>query len=641
MSHIFVSYKKEDRARVQRLVDALKAEGLSIWWDVDIEAGAAWREAIETALDAAACVVVVWSSGSIGTAGHFVQDEAARAERRGVYLPIAIDEVSPPLGFGQKQTISLVGWRGNRRDPRFADLRRAIAGVMGVAQTAPRAPARRLWPGFPPLPAGAMVAIGIGMAAAAILTLAVLGRGMRTARAPPNSIAVKPFTNVGGDPAQEYFSDGLSDELISHLARTPRLQVAARTSSFKLKGLGEDNRAMAAKLGVTYVLEGSVRRNANLVRVSAHLIDAKTGFERWSHVYDRDAKDALTVESGIAEDVADALDVRLGGADRAELGRGGPTSPAAYDDYLRGQLLSNAGAGELSHRDALASFDAALAIDPRFAAAHAARAKTLVFIANQFAPARDLRATYDEAIASARRALELAPRLAEAQAALADALVYGDRDFRAAKLVYARALADGGDGNAEVLLGYGQLECELGDTATGLAALQRAVTLDPLNARAFKSLGLGLIYAHQYPRAIDAMRRALALSPGISGARAGIGEALLLSDHAAEAQSEYELEPVAWQRLTGEAIVRRRLGDMAGAAQARDALIAAGRDESSYQLAEIEAQWRDPDAAFAALDSAFRVGDAGVELLAVDPLLTPLRHDRRYAKAVAKAGLAD
>ena len=135
MADIFISYKAEDRARVAPLVEALAAEGLSLWWDVHIEGGAAWRASIERELEAAACVIVVWSVNSVGPQGHFVQDEAARGQRRGVCLPVVIDPVEPPLGFGQHQALSLVGWRGSRRDPRFADV---LAAARAVIAQGPR-----------------------------------------------------------------------------------------------------------------------------------------------------------------------------------------------------------------------------------------------------------------------------------------------------------------------------------------------------------------------------------------------------------------------------------------------------------------------------------------------------------------------
>ena len=394
MADIFVSYKTEDRARVAPLVDALVAEGLSVWWDVHIEGGAAWRASIERELEAAACVIVVWSEGSVGDGGHFVQDEAARGQRRGVCLPVAIDRVEPPLGFGQHQVLNLVGWRGARRDPRFLNVLAAARAVIARSpHPKPLAPIARTRRRLA-LPVFLATALAIVAAGAGIWSLHGANLSLGSSP-PPNSLAVLPFANLSGDPAQDYFSDGLSEELISTLARLKPLHVIARSSSFHFKGSQDDGATIGMKLGVRYLLDGSVRRDGELVRVSAELADARTGYERWNATYDRDLKDIFAVQSGIAQSVADALKVQLFGGDIAALSLNGTTSPEAYDSYLRGRHLLEQGAGEADYRQALARFDAAIAADPRYASAYAARATALVYLANQFvgsrSPARNLR----------------------------------------------------------------------------------------------------------------------------------------------------------------------------------------------------------------------------------------------------------
>jgi TolB-like protein/Tfp pilus assembly protein PilF len=646
MADIFLSYKAEDRARVKPLVDAFNAEGLTVWWDVHIEGGAGWRQTIERELDGAACVVVVWSADSVGPEGHFVHDEAARGQRRGVILPVTIDAVRPPLGFGQ-QALSLIGWRGNRRDPRFADvLAAAKAVVAGGPRPMPtareRSVGRKRWSLIRSgAVGGAVAAVALGLivvrAPARLCQAAGLSCLGAPAAAPADSVAVLPFANLSGDPGQDYFSDGLSEELISTLARIKPLHVAGRTSSFKFKGSKETTAAIGAQLGVAFLLDGSVRRDGELVRVSAQLADAKTGFERWSQTYDRDMKDIFAVQSGIAQAVAEALKVQLFGADIAALSRNGTLSPEAYDSYLRGRRLFEDGAGEAGYRAALARFDAAIAADPRYASAYAGRAATLLQLANQFTPAANLRATYDDALVSARRAVELAPDLATAQAILASTLVYADHDFAGARPAYARAAALGG-GNASVLVGYGLFACQLGDCDTGVTALRRAASLDPLSPETQKTLAQTLIGARRYPEAIGALRRALALSPNMDIAHAWLGDALMLQGKLADAKAEYALEPVMWARLTGQAIVLRRLGDTAGARAALRALTADG-DASAYQEAQVYAQWGDTPAAFQALDTAIRLDDSGLLMLKVDPLLEPLRGDPRFAVRLQKVGL--
>ena len=637
MSDIFISYKTEDRARVKPLVDALVAEGLSVWWDVQIEGGAAWRGTIERELNGAACVVVVWSRHSVGPGGHFVQDEASRGQRRGVYLPVVVDAVEPPLGFGQQQALSLVGWRGARRDPRFIDfVTAAKAVVAGGPRPPPTAPTRRIrrapggrWGAVALTAATVVAAVGLW-----IFKAPLMHGGATTA---PNSLAVLPFANLSGDTAQDYFSDGLSEELISTLARLKPLHVVGRTSSFRFRGSHEDSAAIGAKLGVSYLLDGSVRKQGQLVRVSAELADAKTGFERWSATYDRDLKDIFAVQSGIAQAVAEALKVQLFGGDIAALSLNGTSSPEAYDAYLRGRQLLLQGAGEAGYREALARFDAAIAADPHYAGAYAGRATTLVYLANQFVLPDRLRATYDMALASARQAVDLAPSLAQTQTILAATLVYANHDFVGAREAFARAKAVGG-GDTNVLLGYGLFTCEMGDCSGGAADLRQATTLDPLNPVAFRTLAEALIAARRYPEAIAALRKALELSPRMDSAHALIGNALTLQGKLVEAKVEYALEPSTWVRLTGQAILLQRLGDKVGARIALAALIADSGDANAYQEAQIYAQWGDHDRAFAALDTALRLGDSGLLMLKVDPLVDALRDDPRFRARLAWAG---
>lgn len=643
MSDLFVSYKSEDRDRVAPLVAALKAAGVALWWDAHLGGGSAWRETIEAELNAARCVLVVWSARSTGPEGRFVRDEASRALQRGVYLPVQIDSVTLPLGFGEVQALPLTGWKGNAADRRCTDV---VAAVRAMIAGAPQPmPAPRLVRSGRRRPIAVVAATLAGCAviaavASSTVRCTVTGWHCATAStAPPNSIAVLPFANLSGDAQQEYFSDGLSEELQSALSRLGALQVAARTSSFRFKHSADQSSVIGAKLGVTYLLDGSVRRSGPTVRVSAQLVEAASGFERWTQTYDRQFTDILTVQSGIAEAVADALKVKLiGGV--AVLSRGGTHSPVAYDAYLRGRRLFDAGADAVGFRDALARFDAAVAADPGFAVAHAARARTLLAIGNQFSNnATQQRDANAAALVAAQRAVELSPDLAEAQTTLAGVIVNTTLDVGAARRAYAIALRTGA-GQADVLVRYGLFSCGIGDVAAGLAAVQHAVVLDPLNPRVYKSLGFALVTAQRYPEAIVQLRHALVLSPGTTSAHASVGDALLLQGDLAGAAAEYALEPTGWDRLRGLAIVRHAQGDAAGARAALAGLMADGADTSRYQQAQIFAQWGDVARAAAALDAAFDLRDPGVLLMATDPLLVPMHDNLAYRRGLARLGVA-
>ena len=209
MSDVFVSYKAEDRRRIQPLVQALQADGLSVWWDEHIGAGDAWRETIERQLDEARTVVVVWSKRSVGSDGSFVREEASRAQRRGVYVPVLIDPVSPPLGFGESQATSLKAWHGDRSDPHYCAVLAAIQRISGVEPVAQDHAHRR----------SPLVSRRTAIVGGAAATVAVAGVGVWTflrngiGGASSDSIAVMPFENLSGDPAQAYFSSGIAEEI--------------------------------------------------------------------------------------------------------------------------------------------------------------------------------------------------------------------------------------------------------------------------------------------------------------------------------------------------------------------------------------------------------------------------------------------
>lgn len=453
--------------------------------------------------------------------------------------------------------------------------------------------------------------------------------------APKNSVAVLAFANLSGDPNQDYFSDGLSEEVLDALAQLRELQVAARTSSFSFKGKSSDVTAIGAKLGVAYVLDGSVRRDGDMVRVSASLVDAKSGFKVWSSTYDRKLDDVFAVQQGIASAVVQALQLHLSGGQLAQMSRGGTSNMEAYDLYLKGRKLVDMSASEAEWRSALAAFDEAIAKDPTYAAAHSARARAMIALANAFLPAEQLDAAHTDALASARRAVELAPESADSQSTLGYALVSTKLDFAAAAEPYRRSLELGG-GSADILIRYGLFATRTGSPAQGLQALRNAVNLDPLNPRAHKSLALGLYASRDWAGTIDAMRRALALSPKMTLAHSVIGDALLMRGDAAGAAAEYRLEPVGWARITGLAVLASRSRREAESRALLGQLIKDYGDGYLYQQAQVQAQLGDKDDAIAALRKARSIGDIGIFYVWTDPLLDPLRQESGFKAVVPR-----
>ncbi|MEO7654522.1 MAG: TIR domain-containing protein, partial [Sphingomicrobium sp.] len=305
MNEVFVSYKAEDRARLTPLVAALEAEGFDVWWDAHIGGGTDWREEIQQHLDAARCVIVAWSTRSVGSEGRFVRDEASAAQQAGSYVPIKIDAVKPPLGFGEMQAIDFVGWKGKRSDPRFLALIDAVkAHIDGTTPVA-----RKIAIAAPAISRRTAIAGGVGvLAVAGVGGWALLKPG---AAAASTRIAVMSFSNMSGDPGQAYFSDGIAEELRGALSRVG-MQVIGRASSDAVTDL--DTRAAAAKLGVAHILTGSVRRSPETIRVGAQLVNGKDGVEKWAQNYDRAPGDTIKIQSDIAEQVAGALSIALGAA---------------------------------------------------------------------------------------------------------------------------------------------------------------------------------------------------------------------------------------------------------------------------------------------------------------------------------------
>src|SRR6516162_514105 len=244
---------------------------------------------------------------------------------------------------------------------------------------------------------------------------------------PPHSIAVLPFVNISGDKEQEYFSDGLTEELLNDLARIDELQVAARTSAFSFKGKDTDIGTVARKLNVGAVLEGSVRRSAHTVRVSAQLINAVNGFHMWSQTYDRGLGDVLKLQTEIATEVALALKIRLLGdvATRFELG--GTRNPAAFDAYLRAMQASWRG-DENGLQDAIAAWTEAIRLDPGYAGAFAGRSIAYSAYAGTFAHGSAIREFFDKAHRDAHQALTLTPEFVGGYLALADYYENGSLD---------------------------------------------------------------------------------------------------------------------------------------------------------------------------------------------------------------------
>jgi serine/threonine-protein kinase len=617
---IFISYKAEDRPRVKPLVDALEADGFSIWWDAHIGGGTNWRRDIEEHLDAAKCVIVAWTRRSVGPDGEFVRDEAARARRRGTYLPVHFDAVDTPLGFGEVQALSLKGWKGDRADARYHALIHGVRSQI-TGETSVQRPAQQ-----PKFSRRAVVAGGAGLA-----TIAVAGAGswllLKPRAADARRIAVIPFANMSSDQEQAYFADGVAEELRAALSRIG-MEVIGRSSSDAVKDL--DTKTAAAKLGVANILTGSVRRSPETIRVNAQLIGGEDGVERWAQSYDRAPGDVIKIQTDIAANVARALSIALGQAGRAAIALGGTTDGIAQDLYLKASELRRTADSEESAREALALADAAIARDHNYAEAHVLRALALLDLAGRYAQGpEDLANGFAQSAAAGKRAIELAPRLGFAHATLGVAEM-SQLNFVAALRRTRRALALSPD-EARVIKSAAQVVASLGDRAEALRLADRLLALDPLEARTFGVRASIFLRTRQYLRSVEAGRRAIKLAPELFTARSAIGDALVLGNRPSEALAEYRRMPSDHAyRLTGEAIVAARSRDFGSMNRTVAHMRALFATAASYQYADIFAQAGDADRVFAELANAIQAKDPGLSDLRVDPFLDPVRADPRF-----------
>jgi tetratricopeptide (TPR) repeat protein len=387
---------------------------------------------------------------------------------------------------------------------------------------------------------------------------------------------------------------------------------------------------------VGFLLTGSVQRAAETVRIAVDLVDGRSGFSRWSQSVDRKLTDIFAVQSEIARMVAQAMSVEVATAVPAP---GGTTNVDAYEHYLQGRAQFNLARDEATDRASLANFDIAIAEDPKFALAHAARSRALSVIANEHSTADQIKPLYSEAVAAARRAIELAPDLAEGQLALAYATFAGRLDIRGAWPSYQRAYRLG-YGNADIVLLYALYCSRAGRPAEAKSAVQRAVLLDPLNPRAFRAQGSVAYAARDYADALPPLKRALQLNPKLSFAHSLAGNSLLGLGRTGDAIKEFEAEPEPQFRLTGLAIAQNRLGNRAAAEKAFADLQAQVGDAAVYQQAEVLAQWGRTDDSLQKLARALEVGDSGLTYAPTDVMLDPLRRDPRFARVLSALNAA-
>jgi TolB-like protein len=479
----------------------------------------------------------------------------------------------------------------------------------------------------------AAVAIGLLVLGAVVAAFVIVSRKPTTSLTaiPEKSIAVLPFVDMSAGKDQEYFSDGISEELLNLLAKIPQLQVTARTSSFAFKGKEVAIPEIARTLHVAHVLEGSVRKAGNSVRITAQLIKAGTDTHLWSQTYDRKLDDVFAIQDEIAADVVKQLKVTLlSAAPKART-----TDPEAYALYLQAVQLGRPFTAEaFQQSDAL--YRKALAIDPRYVPAWAGLSRNFGNETSQgLLPNKEGFARAREA---AVKALAIDPDYAPAHAGLGWIAMYGDNDLASAALHLERALAiDPAD--LRVLTTSATLLQSLGRLDEALALEEAAVRRDPVNVTTLFNLGYHQRMAGRLDAAIASFRTVLSLSPSNGGAHCQLGVALLKGD-AKGALAEIAQETSEIYKMIGLPMAYQALGRKADSDAALAALIAKYEKDAPYNIASVYAFRGEADQAFKWLDKAVEYGDGGLGEIVTDNLFDKIHADPRWLAFLRKIGKA-
>jgi len=448
-------------------------------------------------------------------------------------------------------------------------------------------------------------------------------------RTPENSIAVLPFVNMSSDAEQEYFSDGLSEELLNLLAKIPELRVAARTSSFSLKGQNLQISEVGDVLKVAHVLEGSVRKSGDRLRITAQLIHAEDGYHLWSETYDRTLDDVFAIQDEIAREVVKELKVALLG----EAPHVKDTDPEAYLLFLQARHMNQMRSAD-GYAQALALYQQVLAIDPEYTAAWSGLASTYIGQANL--AERPIQEGFELAREAASRALAIDPSDAAAYAQLGKVADIFEGDLAKAARHFERALAlDPTDPEvrrlvANFLFGIGRME-------EAIELLDYAAVRDPINALIHRSLGLSYLHAWQLDNAVASFRTALSLNPAAFGAHSLLGRALLMDGKPKEAlaiineeQSDYALLELP---LVYYALDRIEESDAALAE-----LVEKYAEHAAFNIAAIHAYRDEPDETFAWLEKARANNDGGLSEIVLDPTFANVQEDPRWQSFLESIG---
>jgi TolB-like protein len=652
-SRVFVSYASQDAIVATALVENLERHGVACWIAPrDVKAGALYADAIVRAISDTKALVLVLSANSVASTHVGKEVERASSKRRPL-IALRIDDapLSPALEYflGESHWVdaragamdaALAKLIAAIREPErnAAGINPAVAAVTSAGTAAAPPKSRRI-----------RILLAAGITGVAVALVALLADKFWLAKhvavQPPmaavtnitsdRSIAVLPFTDMSEKKDQEYFADGMAEEVIDLLARLPGIRVIGRTSSFQFKAKTEDLRVIGRALGAAYVVEGSVRKSGDRIRVTAQLIGAQDGSHVWSESYDEPSDDVLKVQDKIATGLVRALQVTVG-ADES-----GPTptlkSSEAYDLYLRGRHAidqwDQAGfeaAEEYLHQ--------ALELDPTAARTAEWLATAQLYRAIWgFVPVHE---GFERARLSAQLALKLNPRSGTAHAVLASINTDYDWDWPAADRECEQALALE-PRNPTVVGDAGFARSAFAQPEESARLIGAALTLDPLNGTWHEVLGQMRYRAGRLAEAEAELHKALEISPTYAEAHFFLGQILLAKGEPDAALAAMQQEVPESGRDTGLAIAYQALGRRAESDRALALQTTEHASDAAYEIAQAHAYRAELDQAFAWLDRAFIQKDVELYWIKGDPLLKHLEGDARYKAFLRKMNLPD
>jgi TolB-like protein/cytochrome c-type biogenesis protein CcmH/NrfG len=648
-ARVFVSYASPDAAVAVSLVAALERHGITCWIAPrDVKAGALYADAIVRAISGAKALVLVLSESAIGSSHVGKEVERASSKQRPI-IALRIDNahLTPALEY----FLSESQWVEAQADDKEPAYRKLIDAILEPQRTA-----TGIGPVATPRTGTARPGLRNRILFTAVLTVVAVTLGALCAREfwpdkhimaeqraasatsgiSDNSIAVLPFSDMSEKKDQEYFSDGLSEELIDMLSRISALHVPARTSSFYFKGKQTTIADIAKVLGVAHVLEGSVRRSGNTLRVTAQLIRTDTGFHMWSETYDRQLDDVFKVQDEIAAAVVAALKLKLLAGSTAN--DHGTANSEAYNEYLIGRHLLS-GNNWAVDRIAAENFRKAVELDPSYAAAWAELAEAVFTAAGDCASGAECVERAQQAQTSADKAIALRPDLPDGYIARGYVRTWGQWNFQGAADDFQHALALEPE-NSDVLLRYAaSVLMTNGRLDEAVSTVERALKTDPLNSAAWRLLGICRVMRGDSRAAREALQRSLEINPEQSNTAAFLGFTFLVAADPASALAASQRASIEVFRLQGAALAEHDLGHAPAAQQRLDELITKDAGGAAYQIAEVYAWWGDKDRAFQWLDRAYLQHDGGLTTVKVDPLLRSLRPDQRYKALLHKMKL--